>query len=53
MKQEELKELFYDEVAKCNRCGFCLAVCPIYTVKGQRMGYPAGEERHRQSYYRG
>jgi heterodisulfide reductase subunit D len=28
----ELKELEYDEVAKCNRCGFCLTVCPTYKV---------------------
>jgi heterodisulfide reductase subunit D len=28
----ELKELEYDEVAKCNRCGFCLTVCPTYNV---------------------
>jgi heterodisulfide reductase subunit D len=43
MKQEELKELFYDEVAKCNRCGFCLAVCPIYTVKGREWATPRGK----------
>jgi heterodisulfide reductase subunit D len=28
----ELKELEYDEVAKCNRCGFCLTVCPTYKI---------------------
>jgi len=28
----KLKELEYDEVAKCNRCGFCLTVCPTYNV---------------------
>ncbi len=31
----QLKKLSYDEVAKCNRCGFCLPSCPTYIVKGQ------------------
>jgi heterodisulfide reductase subunit D len=43
MKQQELKDLFYDEVAKCNRCGFCLAVCPVYTVKGREWATPRGK----------
>ncbi|MGA2315035.1 MAG: (Fe-S)-binding protein [Thermodesulfobacteriota bacterium] len=43
MKQEELKTLLYDEIAKCNRCGFCLAVCPIYTVKGREWATPRGK----------
>jgi len=43
MKREELKQLFYDEVAKCNRCGFCLAVCPIYTIKGREWATPRGK----------
>jgi heterodisulfide reductase subunit D len=43
MKQEELKALLYDEVAKCNRCGFCLAVCPVYTVKGREWATPRGK----------
>lgn len=43
MKREELKTLLYDEVAKCNRCGFCLAVCPIYTVKGREWATPRGK----------
>jgi heterodisulfide reductase subunit D len=30
----QLKKLSYDEVAKCNKCGFCLPSCPTYTVKG-------------------
>ena len=29
----QLKKLSYDEVAKCNRCGFCLPNCPTYLVK--------------------
>ena len=43
MKQERLKELLYDEVAKCNRCGFCLAVCPVYTIKGREWATPRGK----------
>ena len=43
MKQEELKILLYDEIAKCNRCGFCLAHCPVYTVKGREWATPRGK----------
>ncbi len=43
MKQEELKTLLYDEIAKCNRCGFCLAHCPVYTVKGREWATPRGK----------
>jgi heterodisulfide reductase subunit D len=43
MKKEELRTLLYDEIAKCNRCGFCLAVCPIYTVKGREWATPRGK----------
>ena len=42
MKREDLKEQLYDEVAKCNRCGFCLAVCPVYAVKGAEWATPRG-----------
>ncbi len=43
MKQEELKTLLYDEIAKCNRCGFCLAHCPVYAVKGREWATPRGK----------
>jgi heterodisulfide reductase subunit D len=43
MKSEELKALLYDEVAKCNRCGFCLAVCPVYAIKGREGATPRGK----------
>ncbi len=43
MERDQLKTLFYDEVAKCNRCGFCLAVCPVYTVKGREWATPRGK----------
>lgn len=25
----------YDEVSKCNKCGFCQAACPVYRVTGK------------------
>ncbi|MBI5967877.1 MAG: (Fe-S)-binding protein [Deltaproteobacteria bacterium] len=31
-----------DEVAKCNRCGFCLAACPVYQVTGIETKAPRG-----------
>ena len=43
MKQEQLKDQLYDEIAKCNRCGFCLAHCPIYAVKGREWATPRGK----------
>ncbi len=43
MKQEELKTLLYDEIAKCNRCGFCLAHCPVYAVTGREWATPRGK----------
>jgi heterodisulfide reductase subunit D len=43
MDRGDLKEQFYDEVAKCNRCGFCLAVCPIYSIKGKESATPRGK----------
>ncbi|HDR14272.1 MAG TPA: (Fe-S)-binding protein [Desulfobacteraceae bacterium] len=32
MNLAQLKKLSYDEVAKCNKCGFCLPHCPTYLV---------------------
>jgi heterodisulfide reductase subunit D len=43
MNKEELKTQLYDEIAKCNRCGFCLAVCPVYTAKGREWATPRGK----------
>ena len=43
MNKEELKTLLYDEIAKCNRCGFCLAHCPVYTVTGREWATPRGK----------
>jgi len=38
----KLKKLSYDEVAKCNRCGFCLPHCPIYLVEQRESSSPRG-----------
>ncbi len=38
----QLKKLSYDEVAKCNRCGFCLPSCPTYIVKKNEAYSPRG-----------
>jgi heterodisulfide reductase subunit D len=38
----QLKKLSYDEVAKCNKCGFCLPNCPVYLVEGRESAAPRG-----------
>jgi heterodisulfide reductase subunit D len=38
----QLKKLSYDEVAKCNKCGFCLPSCPTYLVKKREAYSPRG-----------
>ncbi len=38
----QLKKLSYDEVAKCNKCGFCLPSCPTYIVMKKEAYSPRG-----------
>ena len=38
----QLKKLSYDEVAKCNKCGFCLPSCPTYMVMKKEAYSPRG-----------
>ncbi len=42
MNITQLKKLSYEEVAKCNRCGFCLPNCPIYLVEHKESATPRG-----------
>ena len=42
MNITKLKKLSYEEVAKCNRCGFCLPNCPIYLVEHKESATPRG-----------
>ena len=32
----------YDEIARCNRCGFCQVACPIFRSTGQENGVARG-----------
>jgi glycolate oxidase iron-sulfur subunit len=32
----------YDEIARCNRCGFCQVACPIFRATGQEAGVARG-----------
>lgn len=38
----QMRKLSYDEVAKCNKCGFCLPSCPIYLVEKTEPASPRG-----------
>jgi heterodisulfide reductase subunit D len=42
MNITQLKKLSYEEVAKCNRCGFCLPNCPIYLAEHKESAAPRG-----------
>ncbi len=39
----------YDEIARCNRCGFCQAACPVFRA----TGYEGGVARGRIALLRG
>ena len=38
----QLKKLSYDEVARCNKCGFCLPSCPTYHIEKKEAFSPRG-----------
>jgi len=42
MNIAQLMKLSYDEVAKCNKCGFCLPNCPVYLAEGKESSAPRG-----------
>ena len=33
---------YYDEIAHCNKCGFCQVACPIFRVTGHESGVARG-----------
>ena len=35
-------EAQYDEIARCNRCGFCQVACPIFRATGHEAGVARG-----------
>ena len=36
----------YEEVSKCNRCGFCQAHCPIFAITGNEKNVARGHNAH-------
>jgi glycolate oxidase iron-sulfur subunit len=32
----------YDEIARCNKCGFCQVACPVFRATGQETGVARG-----------
>ena len=36
----------YDEVARCNRCGFCQAVCPVFDITKDERSVARGHNVH-------
>ncbi|MBU2498840.1 MAG: (Fe-S)-binding protein [Proteobacteria bacterium] len=42
MKTIQLRKLAYEEVSRCNRCGFCLPNCPVYRVRKVESASPRG-----------
>jgi glycolate oxidase iron-sulfur subunit len=43
----------YDEVARCNRCGFCLSACPVYAITGEERAVARGHNAHLQDIIEG
>jgi glycolate oxidase iron-sulfur subunit len=33
---------YYDEIARCNKCGFCQVACPVFRVTGYETGVARG-----------
>ncbi|RPJ35328.1 MAG: hypothetical protein EHM27_16745 [Deltaproteobacteria bacterium] len=42
----EQYQAVYDEVSKCNRCGFCQAHCPIFDITGDERNVARGHNVH-------
>ena len=43
----------YDEVSKCNRCGFCQSACPVYRVTGRESSTARGHSYQVRSVLEG
>jgi glycolate oxidase iron-sulfur subunit len=33
---------YYDEISRCNKCGFCQVACPVFSVTGYEAGVARG-----------
>ncbi len=33
---------YYDDIAQCNKCGFCQVACPIFRSTGHESGVARG-----------
>ncbi len=42
MEAKELSNQVYEEVSKCNKCGFCLPSCPVFLATGIETYAPRG-----------
>jgi heterodisulfide reductase subunit D len=42
MNITKLRNLSYDKVANCTRCGFCLPACPVYLAEGKESSSSRG-----------
>ena len=53
MEASELKDAVYDEVSKCNKCGFCLPSCPVFLATGIETFAPRGRNAITRSVVEG
>jgi len=45
--------LFYEELSKCSKCGFCQAFCPVYAVTGRETEVARGRNAQLLGVYKG
>ncbi|HSB04262.1 MAG TPA: (Fe-S)-binding protein [Thermodesulfobacteriota bacterium] len=53
MEAMELKNEVYEEVSKCNKCGFCLPSCPVFLATGIETYAPRGRNAITRSIVEG
>ncbi len=53
MDAAELKNSVHEEVAKCNKCGFCLPSCPVFLATGIETYAPRGRNAVTRSIVEG